>query len=137
MVTTDLSVATGVQETLADPTKSSSFAAEFTTALVENEAASGRTIEVKEVAPSVATVTSKTETVVITPPAPAPAPPAPAPPAPAPSPSATPAPSPPAEEEEEESSDNGAVIGGVVGGIVGVAVLGGAFYAYKKKSAQE
>merc|ERR1712100_99453 len=73
LVTTSLAEATSVQETLADPTKSSSFAAAFTTALVEKEAASGRTVVVKEVAPEAATVTSKTETITVTP-APAPAP---------------------------------------------------------------
>merc|ERR1712100_587961 len=73
LVTTSLAEATAVQETLADPTKSSSFAAAFTTALVEKEAASGRTVVVKEVAPEAATVTSKTETITVTP-APAPAP---------------------------------------------------------------
>merc|ERR1719324_1069493 len=41
LVTTSLAEATAVQETLADPTKSSSFAAAFSTALVEKEAASG------------------------------------------------------------------------------------------------
>merc|ERR1711907_374020 len=35
LITTSLAEATAVQETLADPTKSSSFAAAFTTALVE------------------------------------------------------------------------------------------------------
>merc|ERR1719473_513541 len=154
LVTTSLAEATAVQETLADPTKSTSFAAAFATALVEKEAASGRTVVVKDIVPEAATVTSKTEAVVIKPspapapgadpapaPAPAPAPPpppapAPAGPAPAPAP-ATPAPTPPAEEAAEEESDNGAVIGGVVGGVVGVGVLGGAAYMYKKKSAQE
>jgi len=152
LVTTSLAEATAVQETLADPTKSSSFAAAFTTALVEKEAAAGRTVVVKEIVPEAATVTSKTETVIISPtPTPAPAP-APTPPAPAPTPPspptppstggdapapATPAPTPPAKESEEEESDNGAVIGGVVGGVVGVGVLGGAAYMYKKKSAQE
>merc|ERR1711907_34897 len=42
LVTTSLAEATAVQETLAAPTKSSSFAAAFTTALVAKEAASGR-----------------------------------------------------------------------------------------------
>merc|ERR1712182_196166 len=72
LVTTDLAEATAVQETLADPTKSSNFAAAFTTALVEKEAASGRTVVVKEIVPEAATVTSETKTVVIAPtPAPA------------------------------------------------------------------
>merc|ERR1719235_380826 len=132
LVTTSLAEATAVQETLADPTKSPSFAAAFTTALVEKEAASGRTVVVKEIVPEAATVTSVTTTVVITPapppapgsdPAPAPAP-APAPPPPAPT--ATPMRYPPAPAtaatEEEEESDNGAVIGGAVGGVVGVGV---------------
>merc|ERR1712144_202147 len=86
LVTTSLAEATAVQETLADPTKSSSFAAAFSTALVEKEAASGRTVVVKEIVPEAATVTSKTEAVVV---APAPAPPAPG------SPGAAPAPSSP------------------------------------------
>merc|ERR1711970_5209 len=47
LVTTSLAEATAVQETLADPTKSSSFAAAFTTALVAKEAASGRAVTVK------------------------------------------------------------------------------------------
>merc|ERR1712147_41490 len=73
MITTSLAEATAVQETLADPTKSSSFAAAFTTSLVAKEAASGRTVVVKEIVPEAATVTSKTETIVIKPtPAPAP-----------------------------------------------------------------
>merc|ERR1711904_396464 len=42
LVTTSLAEATAVQETLADPTKSTSFAAAFTTALVAKEAESGR-----------------------------------------------------------------------------------------------
>ena len=50
---------------------------------------------------------------------------------------ATPAPTPSEKDAEEEESDNGAVIGGVVGGVVGLGVLGGAVYAFKKKSAQE
>merc|ERR1712124_205947 len=143
LVTTSLEEATAVQETLADPTASSSFAAAFTTALVEKEAASGRAVVVNNVAPEKATVTSKTETITVTPaPAPAPAPAPPPPPSPAdPSPApATPAPAPASEEpaeEEEEGSDNGALIGGVIGGVVGVGVLCGAAYMYKKKSAQE
>merc|ERR1711985_173656 len=64
LVTTSLAEATAVQETLADPTKSSSFAAAFSTALVEKEAASGRTVVVKEIVPEAATVTSKTGAVV-------------------------------------------------------------------------
>merc|ERR1711871_1084375 len=44
LVTTSLAEATAVQETLADPTKSTSFAAAFTTALVAKEAESGRAI---------------------------------------------------------------------------------------------
>merc|ERR1719440_1987664 len=80
LVTTSLAEATAVQETLADPTKSSSFAAAFTTALVEKEAASGRTVVVKEIVPEAATVTSVTEAVVIAPtPAPGPGAPVPAP----------------------------------------------------------
>merc|ERR1712054_669687 len=51
LVTTSLAEATSVQETLADPTKSSSFAAAFTTALVAKEAESGRAIVVKEIVP--------------------------------------------------------------------------------------
>jgi hypothetical protein len=157
LVTTSLAEATQVQETLADPTKAASFTAAFSTALVEKEAASGREVVVKEIVAEPATVTSKTVQVVIKP-APAPgAPGAPAGPAPGPSPGAeppSPPPSPPsppsppappaptpapadAAKEEEEESDNGAVIGGVVGGVVGVGVLGGAVYAWKKKSAQE
>jgi len=147
LVTTSLSEATAVQETLADPTKASSFAAAFTTALVEKEAASGRAVTVKEIVPEAATVTSKTEIVTFTPaptappgtdPAPAPAP-VPTPPVsePTPVPTPTPAPTPAEESAEEEESDNGALIGGVVGGVVGAGVLGGAAYAYKKKSAQE
>merc|ERR1711881_11258 len=148
LVTTSLAEATAVEETLADPTKSSSFAAAFTTALVAKEAASGRAVTVKEIVPEAATVTSKTEVVTITqaPPAPTPTGPTPTPtPTPTPPPSApTPTPTPataaptPAEESsEEEESDNGALIGGVVGGVVGAGVLGGAAYAYKKKGAQE
>merc|ERR1712070_531886 len=122
LVTTSLAEATAVQETLADPTKSSSFAAAFTTALVAKEAASGRAVTVKEIVPEAATVTSVTEVVII-----APAPPAPTPAGP------TAAPTPAEESSEEEEPDNGALIGGVVGG----GVLGGAAYAYKKKGAQE
>merc|ERR1711959_162267 len=100
-------------------------------------AASGRTVVVKEIVPEKATVTSVTEAVIIAPtPAPAPA----SDPTPTPTPTEaapTPAPAPAAEKEEEEESDNGAVIGGVVGGIVGLGVLGGACYAFKKKSSQE
>merc|ERR1711985_100883 len=124
LVTTSLAEATAVQETLADPTKSSSFAAAFTTALVAKEAASGRAVTVKEIVPEAATVTSKTEVVAITQ----------APPSPTPTPTpATAAPTPAEESSEEEESDNGALIGGVVGGVVGAGVLGGAAYAYKKK----
>merc|ERR1712124_199030 len=65
LVTTSLAEATNVQETLADPTKSASFATAFTTALVEKEAASGRTVVVKEIVPEKATVSSKTEIVVV------------------------------------------------------------------------
>merc|ERR1712182_166825 len=97
LVTTSLPEATAVQETLADPTKSASFASAFTEALVEKEAAAGRTVVVKEIVPEAATVTSKTEVVVV-----------------------TPAPAPPSEESSEEEGDNGALIGGVVGGVVGV-----------------
>merc|ERR1712118_172119 len=125
-----LAEATSVQETLADPTKSASFTAAFSTALVAKEAEAGRAIVVKEIAASPATWASKTEAVVIAP-TPAPAPP-PAPPAPA-----TEAPAPAAAEEEEEGSDNGALIGGVVGGVVGLGALGGAVYMFNKKSAQE
>merc|ERR1739847_41536 len=106
----------GVEETLDDPTKAAGFASAFSTALVEKEAASGRTVVVKEIVPEKAVATSVTEAVIIAP---------------------TPAPAPAAEKEEEEESDNGAVIGGVVGGVVGLGVLGGAIYAFKKKSAQE
>merc|ERR1711904_167163 len=106
LVTTSLAEATAVQETLADPTKSSSFAAAFTTALVAKEAASGRAVTVKEIVPEAATVTSKTEVVTITQ----------APPSPTPTPTpATAAPTPAEESSEEEESDNGALIGGVVG----------------------
>merc|ERR1711907_655698 len=102
LVTTSLAEATAVQETLADPTKSTSFAAAFTTALVAKEAASGRTVVVKEIIPEAATVTSKTEAVVIVPtPAPAPGPsgaaPGPSPgagPSPAPAPAPAPGPAP-------------------------------------------
>merc|ERR1711937_855523 len=95
MVTTSLSEATAVQETLADPTKAASFSAAFSTALVEKEAASGRAVVVDEIVTEPATVTSKTETVIIAPtPAPAPgAGPAPGP-SPAPAPAGTPAPTP-------------------------------------------
>merc|ERR1712124_109459 len=117
LVTTSLAEATAVQETLADPTKSSSFAAAFTKTLVEKEAAAGRTVTVKEIVPEAATVTSKTEAVIIAP-TPAPGPEPPSPPAPSPTPpsptpptsggggpsataGATPAPTPPAEVSEE------------------------------------
>merc|ERR1711904_691041 len=89
LVTTSLAEVTSVQETLADPTKSAAFGAAFSTALVEKEAASGRTVVVKEIVPEAATVTSETKAVVIKP-SPAP-PPAPAP-APAPTPPPTPTP---------------------------------------------
>merc|ERR1711904_675988 len=80
LVTTSLAEVTSVQETLADPTKSAAFGAAFSTALVEKEAASGRTVVVKEIVPEAATVTSETKAVVITPdPAPAPGAPVPAP----------------------------------------------------------
>merc|ERR1712149_16751 len=98
LVTTSLAEATAVQETLADPTKSTSFAAAFTTALVAKEAESGRAIVVKEIVPEAATVTSETKAVVIVPtpaPAPGPAPPPAPAPAPAPPPPPAPAPSPP------------------------------------------
>merc|ERR1711959_850110 len=151
LVTTSLAEATSVQETLADPTKAASFTAAFSTALVEKEAAAGRTVVVKEIIAEPATVTSETVAVVVSPtPAPAPGapapgpspgtapspppPPPPAPPTPAGGAPATPAPTPAAESEEEES-DNGAVIGGVVGGVVGLGVLGGVAYMFKKKSA--
>merc|ERR1711937_490826 len=121
MVTTSLSEATAVQETLADPTKAASFSAAFSTALVEKEAASGRAVVVDEIVTEPATVTSKTETVII-----------------APTPAPAPTPSGDAEEaEEEEESDNGAMIGGIVGGVVGLGALGAAVYMFKKKSAQE
>jgi hypothetical protein len=142
LVTTDASVATAVQETLSDPTKTSAFTDAFSAALVEKEAASGRTIAVAEISSEAPVVTSVTEVVTITEPPPAAGTPAPTPaetaaPTPA-TPAGTPAPTPaPAKEEEEEESDNGAVIGGVVGGVVGLGVLGGAVYAFKKKSAQE
>jgi len=155
MVTTSLSEATAVQETLADPTKAASFSAAFSTALVEKEAASGRAVVVDEIVTEPATVTSKTETVIIAPtpapapgagpapgPSPAPAPPPSPPPAPpaGPAPAGTPAPTPSGdaeEAEEEEESDNGAMIGGIVGGVVGLGALGAAVYMFKKKSAQE
>merc|ERR1719482_800973 len=98
LVTTSLAEATAVQETLADPTKSTSFAAAFSTALVAKEAESGRAIVVKEIVPEAATVTSETKAVVIVPtpaPAPGPAPPPAPAPAPAPPPPPAPAPSPP------------------------------------------
>merc|ERR1719498_2210330 len=92
LVTTSLAEATAVQETLADPTKAASFSAAFSTALVEKEAASGRAVVVDEIVTEPATVTSKTETVIIAPtPAPAPG----AGPAPGPSPAPAPPPSPP------------------------------------------
>jgi len=154
LVTTSLSEATAVQETLADPTKAATFSAAFSAALVEKEAASGRAVVVDEIVTAPATVTSVTETVIIAPtpapapgagpapdPSPAPAPPAPAPaPPPAPTPEGTPAPTPSEDTESddaEEESDSGAMIGGIVGGVVGVGVLGAAVYMYKKKSAQE
>merc|ERR1712139_37671 len=77
LITTSLAEATQVQETLADPTKAASFSAAFSTALVEKEAASGRTVVVKEIVPEPATVTSEVVTITVTE-AP-PAPPAPAP----------------------------------------------------------
>merc|ERR1712188_280358 len=125
-----------VTTSLAEPTKSSSFAAAFTTALVAKEAASGRAVTVKEIVPEAATVTSKTEVVTITQAPPTPTPTGPPAPTPTPTP-ATAAPTPAEESSEEEESDNGALIGGVVGGVVGAGVLGGAAYAYKKKGAQE
>merc|ERR1711977_722213 len=150
LVTTSLAEATAVQETLADPTKAASFTAAFSTALVEKEAASGRTIVVKEIVAAPATVTSKTVAVVIAPtPAPPPAPSAPTPtpptptptpptpPPPSPTPPATPAPTPTPATVEEEDPTPGPLIGGIVGGIVGIALLGGLFYMYKKKSGQE
>merc|ERR1711988_1510385 len=51
LITTSLAEATQVQETLADPTKAASFSSAFSTALVEKEAASGRTVVVKEIVP--------------------------------------------------------------------------------------
>merc|ERR1739848_4106 len=103
LVTTDLAEATAVQETLADPTKAASFTKAFSTALVEKEAASGRTIVVKEIVAAPATVTSKTVAVVIAPtPAPPPATPAPTPtpPTPTPTPPTPPTPAPATVEEE-------------------------------------
>merc|ERR1711985_106551 len=151
MVTTSLSEATAVQETLADPTKAASFSAAFSTALVEKEAASGRAVVVKEIVAAPATVTSKTVAVVIAPtPAPPPAPSAPTPtpptptptpptpPPPSPTPPATPAPTPAPATVEEEDPNPGPLIGGIVGGIVGLALLGGLVWFFmKKKSAQE
>merc|ERR1711871_1424660 len=111
LVTTSLAEATAVEETLADPAKAASFGSAFSAALVEKEAASGRTVVVKDIVTEPATVTSKTEAVVVAPtPAPAPGPaPAPAPaPAPPPGPagpaptSATPAPTPSAPAAAEE-----------------------------------
>merc|ERR1711865_325986 len=72
LITTSLAEATSVEETLADPTKAASFGAAFGAALVEKEAASGRTVVVKEIVPEKATVTSKTVATVV---APTPAPP--------------------------------------------------------------
>merc|ERR1719443_1261134 len=95
MVTTSLSEATAVQETLADPTKAASFSAAFSTALVEKEAASGRAVVVDEIVTEPATVTSKTETVIIAP-TPPPAPPA------GPAPAGTPAPTPSGDGDGEE-----------------------------------
>merc|ERR1711904_475018 len=148
LVTTSLAEATAVQETLADPTKAASFTAAFSTALVEKEAASGRTIVVKEIVAAPATVTSKTVAVVIAPtpappPAPSPTPPTPTPtpptpPPPSPTPPATPAPTPAPATVEEEDPNPGPLIGGIVGGIVGLALLGGLVWFFmKKKSAQE
>merc|ERR1712193_120096 len=57
LTTTSLAEATSVQETLADPTKSASFTAAFSTALVAKEAEAGRAIVVKEIAASPATAT--------------------------------------------------------------------------------
>jgi hypothetical protein len=141
LVTTDPAEAQAVEETLDDPTKAAGFASAFSTALVEKEAASGRTVVVKEIVPEKAVVTSVTEAVIIAP-TPAPGPSSDPTPTPTPTPtppaaSPTPAPAPAAEKEEEEESDNGAVIGGAVGGVVGVGVLGAVFYMYKKKNAQE
>jgi len=149
LVTTSEAEAKQMKETLSDPAKAASFGAAFKTALVASEAASGRTVEVKDIVTEEATMTQVTTAVVVTPkPAPTPGDPSPSPsPGTAPSPSpgsgspapgpGTPAPTPAAEKEEEEESDNGAVIGGVVGGVVGLGVLGGAIYMFKKKSAQE
>jgi len=152
LVTTSLAEATAVEETLADPTKAASFGAAFSAALVEKEAASGRTVVVKDIVTEPATVTSVTKAVIIAP-TPAPATPgdapggssgdapadggAPSPPSPTP---ATPAPTPPAAKEEADDGsddDNGAVIGGVIGAVVGLGLLAALFYCYKKKSAQE
>merc|ERR1711881_67079 len=49
LVTTSLAEATQVQETLADATSAASFSAAFSTALVEKEAAAGRTVVVKDI----------------------------------------------------------------------------------------
>merc|ERR1711977_545138 len=151
LITTSLAEATSVQETLADPTSAASFSAAFSTALVEKEAASGRTVVVKEIVPEAATVTSKTVATVIAPtpapapgaPAPTPTPPTPTPtpptpPPPSPTPPATPAPTPAPATVEEEDPNPGPLIGGIVGGIVGLALLGGLVWFFmKKKSAQE
>merc|ERR1711937_143976 len=89
LVTTDPAEAQAVEETLDDPTKAAGFASAFSTALVEKEAASGRTVVVKEIVPEKAVVTSVTEAVVIAP-TPAPAPTS------DPTPTPTPTPTPPA-----------------------------------------
>merc|ERR1719428_2687991 len=70
MVTTSLSEATAVQETLADPTKAASFSAAFSTALVEKEAASGRAVVINDIVTAPAAVTSDSETAVTAPPPP-------------------------------------------------------------------
>merc|ERR1711871_20996 len=60
-----------------------------------------------------------------------------APPATTPAPAPAPTPATTSAAEEEEESDSGAMVGGIVGAVVGVAVLGGCYYMYKKKNAQE
>merc|ERR1711896_26262 len=71
LVTTDASVATAVKDTLSDPTKTSAFTSAFSAALVEKEAASGRTIAVAAIESAAPVMTEVTETITITEPPPA------------------------------------------------------------------
>jgi hypothetical protein len=142
----DEAAATSISQTLADPAKREAFTSSFVEAYAAAEKArtgeepQGLTVTQSEKAET----KTETKTVYVPTPAPAPAP-APRPPSPPPTPPATapaappaPAPAPPpAKAEEEEDSGSAGIIGGVVGAIVGVAILGAAFYMYKKKQASE